>query len=144
MYQIATEIDIEAEPQAVWSIIMDFPAYPDWNPFIRRISGTPSAGSRLTVSIKPPNGRALTIRPVVMTCVENRELRWRGRLAVPGLFDGEHFLRLDSEAPGRVRFTHGERFTGVLIPFCRRFLEGAVRAGFVEMNQALKSRAEHR
>lgn len=144
MHQVVTDIDIEADPAAIWSILMEFPSYPDWNPYIRRIAGTPEEGGRITITVQPPKGRALTVRPLVLECTENRELRWQGRLPVPGLFDGEHFMRIDSPAPGRARFIHGERFTGVLIPFCRRFLEGPVRAGFIEMNQALKSRAEHR
>lgn len=143
MHQIVTDIEVDAQPVVVWSILIDFPSYPDWNPFIRRVSGKPDKGGRLTISVAPPNGRTMTFHPVVLECVENRELRWRGSLPVPGLFDGERFFRLDSLEPGRARFTHGERFTGVLVPLFKRFLDGSVRAGFIEMNQALKSRAEH-
>ncbi|MCR1341946.1 SRPBCC domain-containing protein, partial [Acidithiobacillus ferrooxidans] len=32
MYQIETGIEITASPEHVWSILMDFPAYPQWNP----------------------------------------------------------------------------------------------------------------
>ena len=32
MHQIVTEIDIAASPERVWSILMDFSAYPQWNP----------------------------------------------------------------------------------------------------------------
>ena len=32
MHQIVTQIDIAASPERVWSILMDFPAYPQWNP----------------------------------------------------------------------------------------------------------------
>lgn len=143
MHQIATNIEIETDPATIWSILMDFPSYTDWNPFIRKIAGTPSPGNRLVISIQVPASRAMTFRPVVVVCTENRELSWRGRLPLPGLFNGEHFFRIESPAPGRTRFTHGERFSGVLVAFLRRYLEGPVRAGFVEMNQALKSRAEH-
>lgn len=143
MHQIITDIQIQAQPVTIWSILTDFPSYPDWNPFIRRITGTPAPGSRLAVSVQPPNGRTLTFHPRVLECIENRVLRWQGRLLVAGLFDGEHFFRIDSTAPGQVRFTHGERFSGALIPLFRKLLDGRVRAGFVEMNQALKSRAEH-
>lgn len=143
MHQLITEILIGAQPVRIWTILTDFSSYPDWNPFIRRIAGSPVAGNRLTISIKPPSGRAMTFRPLVLACVENRELRWRGRLPVPGLLQGEHYFRVDSTTPGRARLTQGEHFSGVLIPFLRRFLDGPVRSGFIEMNQALKSRAEH-
>ena len=32
MHQIVTQIDIATSPEHVWSILMDFPAYPQWNP----------------------------------------------------------------------------------------------------------------
>ena len=32
MHQIVTQMDIAASPERVWSILMDFPAYPQWNP----------------------------------------------------------------------------------------------------------------
>jgi hypothetical protein len=37
--QIKTEIPIGAPASAVWSILMDFERYPEWNPFIKKISG---------------------------------------------------------------------------------------------------------
>ena len=143
MHQIVTDIEIEADPVTIWSILTDFASYPDWNPFIRRIEGVPEKGERLSVWVQPPNGRALTVHPRVLECVENRELRWRGELRVPGLFGGEHLFRIESLSSGRARFTHGERFYGMLVPLLRKSLDGRVRAGFIEMNQALKSKAEH-
>ena len=38
MHQIVTQMDIAASPERVWSILMDFPAYPQWNPFIRCVA----------------------------------------------------------------------------------------------------------
>lgn len=143
MHSIITDIEIRASPAGIWSILTDFPAYPRWNPFIRSIAGSLVASGRLTVSIQPPGGRARTFRPRVMTWVENRELRWRGRLLSPGLFDGEHFFRIEAKRPGLSRFVHGEQFSGLLVPLVRSRLESGTRAGFVAMNQALKSRAEH-
>ena len=69
------------------------------------------------------------------------ELRWIGRMLVPGLFDGEHYFRLSPSAAG-TQLLHGEVFRGILIPFFRKDLETKVRAGFEQMNRALKDRAE--
>ncbi len=35
MKSLKTSITIEAAPSVVWDILMDFEAYPDWNPFIK-------------------------------------------------------------------------------------------------------------
>lgn len=143
MYKLLTEIEIEASPARIWSILTDFEGYPDWNPFIRRVSGTPAAGARISVTVRPPGGRPISFRPVVLRCVDNRELSWRGRLPVPGLLAGERVFRIEPLAPGHSRFVHAEYFSGILAVALKWRFEGRVRAGFLEMNQALKSRAEH-
>lgn len=140
--QIETTVDIAAPPERVWAVLTDFARYPEWNPFIPRIDGRPEVGARLTVRIVPPGGRPMTFRPYVLTAEPGRELRWRGRLFVPGLFDGEHAFRLMALNRGGVRFRQEERFRGLLLPlFAGNGLE-RTRRGFEEMNAALKRRAE--
>jgi uncharacterized protein YndB with AHSA1/START domain len=92
MHEVRTEIEIEAAPERVWSILLDFPSHPDWNPFIRSINGVAKVGGRLTVSIQPQGGKSMTFRPTVLAIMPNRELRWLGRFLLPGIFDGEHAL----------------------------------------------------
>lgn len=41
---ISTEIDIAAPPSAVWSALTDYERYPDWNPFIIKVSGSKEGG----------------------------------------------------------------------------------------------------
>lgn len=142
MHELRTEIEIEATPVRVWSILLDFPSYPDWNPFVRSVKGTAKEGDRLTISIQPQGGKGMTFRPAVLTVIPNAELRWRGRFLLPGIFDGEHYFQLNQLAPRRVRFIQGEKFSGILVPFVKSSLEGGTKAGFIAMNQALKSRAE--
>lgn len=72
-----------------------------------------------------------------------RELRWLGRVLLPGIFDGEHSFRIEPAGEGRVRFVQAERFSGVLVPLFGKTLE-KTKAGFIAMNEALKERAEAR
>jgi len=37
--ELRSEIEIEAPTERVWGVLTDFAAYPEWNPFIRRVSG---------------------------------------------------------------------------------------------------------
>jgi hypothetical protein len=137
---IDTSIDIAASPSRVWSVLTDFAAYPEWNPFITRIAGVPVVGGRLVVTIQPPGRKAMMFRPVVLAATPEAELRWRGRLLMPGLFDGEHVFRLGSIATG-CRLDHSEVFTGLLAGLLGGTLP-ATRRGFMAMNEALKARAE--
>jgi uncharacterized protein YndB with AHSA1/START domain len=60
MKELHSEIEIDAPAERVWHLITDFASYPQWNPFIRTISGPPTPGERLEVRIEPPGGRGMT------------------------------------------------------------------------------------
>lgn len=75
MYEIRTEIEIAATPEQVWSILIDFVAYSQWNPFIRSITGIVKTGEKLTALIQPIGGKSMTFRPTVLVAVPNQELR---------------------------------------------------------------------
>ncbi len=141
MKELHTEIEIDAPAERVWRLLTDFASYPQWNPFIRNISGQPSPGERLEVRLEPPGGRAMTFKPKVLNAEPNRELRWLGHLLVPGLFDGEHSFTIQPLEGNRVRFVQREAFKGLLVPLFARSLETNTQRGFEEMNRALKERA---
>jgi len=80
--------------------------------------------------------------PTLLAVSPKREFRWKGKLVVPGLFDGEHYFKLETTPNGGVLLHQGETFTGLLVPLFRKSLDGATRQGFVAMNEALKREAE--
>ena len=140
MRLIDTNVEIAAPPLRVWDVLTDFARFPEWNPFIVRIEGRPEPGARLRVEIKPPGRSAMAFSPTVLAARAGKELRWRGRLLLPGVFDGEHAFEL-AERGDTCIFRQSERFTGLLVPL----LGGALAAtgrGFEAMNAALKKRVE--
>lgn len=137
--EIKTEIIIRSTPEKIWAILTDFEKYPDWNPFIRSITGTVEEGEKITVNIAPPKNKAMTFKPIILTKTENRELRWLGSVLFKGLFDGEHRFELTDNGDGTVRFVHSEQFRGI---FVWLFNTENTRNGFIQMNQKLKELAE--
>lgn len=141
MRTIETTIDIDAPAAAVWAALTDLDRYAEWNPFVLRASGEVAVGARLTVSIQPVGGRAMTFRPTVTAADPGRRFAWLGRLwGVPGLFDGAHRFELEARGDG-TRLTHAEDFRGALVPLLAGSLETGSRAGFEAMNTALARRA---
>jgi hypothetical protein len=138
---IRSEIAIEASPRRVWTVLTDFGSYPEWNPFIRVISGEVSAGARLLVRIAPPGGAAMTFRPAVTELREGSLLEWLGHLVVPGIIDGRHRFELRPTNDGMTSFVQSERFSGILTPLITQTLERTQR-GFQASNAALKVRSE--
>lgn len=141
MQRIERSITINASADRVWQILVDFERYPEWNPFVISASGEAQPGKRITVRIKPPGKRAMTFRPRVLVATPGRELRWLGRLLVPGLFDGEHSFTIEPLGPDRCRLVQAETFSGILVGLLGSTLR-ATAQGFEQMNEALKTRAE--
>jgi len=75
MDEIVTEIEINASPEAVWAVLTDFEAYPDWNPALE-IAGEAIEGNRLEVTMEYENTRPMTFRPKVLVADEPTEFRW--------------------------------------------------------------------
>lgn len=140
MRLIDTHLEIATPPLRVWNVLTDFARFREWNPFIVRIEGSPEPGARLRVEIKPPGKSAMTFTPTVLAARPGKELRWRGRALLPGIFDGEHAFELE-ERGGICVFRQSERFTGLLVPLLGGVL-AATERGFQAMNAALKKRAE--
>ncbi len=142
MKELHTEIEIQATEERVWQLLTDFDRFPEWNPFIRWAKGAAEMGTRLEVHIQPSGAKGMTFKPVILQSEPNRELRWMGRLVLPKLFDGEHIFTIEKLDSQRVRFIQREVFTGLLVPLLAKDLDTNTRRGFVEMNNALKVRAE--
>lgn len=123
---------------------MNFTDYGKWNPFITEISGSDVAGSLLKVKLQLPGRKAMVIRPKVCLYEHKRHFAWQGHMLFKGLFDGEHHFELEVLSENTCRFLHYEKFSGVLIPLFRRMLDKDTRAGFEQMNAALKHRAERK
>ena len=140
---LRTKIEITAPKEKVWDVLSDFPAYPDWNPFIKSISGELRTGARLDVRMQPPGGKGITLHPQVLSAIPGQELKWLGHLLVPRIFDGEHHFLIHEKSAETVTFVQEEVFKGILVPFTGKLLEGT-KQGFDDMNEALKKRAEAR
>lgn len=142
MKELISEIEIQASAERVWQLLTEFDKFPQWNPFIRRASGKIENGAKLNVFMQPSGSGGMTFKPTIIKLAPGRELRWLGHLFIPGLFDGEHIFIIEPLGPGRVRFIQREIFTGIFVPLLARKLDRDTKRGFLEMNAAMKMRAE--
>jgi len=142
MKELKTSIEINASPEEIWRILLEFENYPEWNPFIKGIEGTPEIGAKLKVKIHPPGQSEKTFKPILLNVEQNRELCWIGHLFFPGIFDAEHAFIIESVSESKIIFHHQEKFSGILVPVFWKSLYQHTRAGFIEMNQALKKKVE--
>jgi hypothetical protein len=140
--EVRSEIEINSYPESVWRILIDFGAYDQWNPFINKIIGAPTEGSKIDIYIETPSGKNRKYSPRITRVEEGRELRWFGKSSLPGFLNAEHIFIIKELQPERVRFIQRELFDGLLTRVFGKGVDTDIRQGFQDMNDALKKRAE--
>ena len=135
-------IEIDAPAETVWRVVADTTRYHEWNPTIRALEGELKEGGRIHVTIEAPGRKPITFKARVHRLDPGRELRWRGRWFVPGVFDGEHALTVEALEGGRARFRSHEAVTGLLLPLLGTAMRQS-QAGFELFCAAVKERAEN-
>ena len=95
--------------------------------------------------MRTESGKGATITIKLLTADPGRELRWKGQLWIPGLFDGEHVFEIKpisaNQGSERVLFVQSEKFSGLLLPILSRTIENT-QEEFDKMSVTLKQRAE--
>ena len=140
--EIKTEIVINASTEEIWDVLLNHKEYPEWNPFIKKISGSVVQGENLAVTIQTENNKPMDFTPIVLMNKENEEFRWKGKLIVNGVFDGEHYFTVEKIETNRVKFIQGENFSGILSGLFMLMIREDTEGGFKSMNMALKNRVE--
>lgn len=128
---------INASPEAIWSILIDAPRYPEWDPGMDRIEGRIASGEKIKVFTKA-TARAFPLK--VSEFEPGRGMIWSGGMPL-GLFKGERTFRLTPQGEGQTEFSMEEVFSGLLAPLIGRSIPDLTPA-FEQFAAGLKRRAE--
>lgn len=131
---------ISAPPQQVWDVLTDWPSFPSWNPFIRRAEGALAVGNRVRIVLRL-GPSLMRLRPTITRVEPPRRLRWRARLALPGLYDVERRFDLDARDGGTL-LTQSETPSGLVAPLLGPLLRAPIETGYHALESALKARVE--
>jgi hypothetical protein len=146
MPSINTNITISAPPSAVRKVFLDFPTYPEWNPFLTSMESsteTPERGTQLRVV-----GGGQVFKPKVIENTPER-FSWIGELFGSWFLSGNHIFEFEpfgevganGETEG-CKLVHKENFSGILAGLLLFLLGKKTEKGFKDMNVALKARVE--
>jgi uncharacterized protein YndB with AHSA1/START domain len=85
------EINIGADAQTVWSLLVDAQGYPQWNSTVTGIDGQIREGSRIKIHVP---GTKQTFTPKVSGVVPHQRMLWSNRIA--GVFKGVRSFKLSA------------------------------------------------
>ena len=86
------EAVIASPPEAVWSVLMDTAAYPEWNPVFVEVDGAFVEGGRVQNTVRDPSGKLLEMTATVTALTPERELRQKGGVPLVITFDHRWIL----------------------------------------------------
>lgn len=137
---ITTDVWIDRPPQDVWKVLAATADYPSWNPMISRLDGELREGNVIEIVVGTGTN-AMVIRPTLLAVHPDRELRWKGYVWSPGIFDGEHRFVLEARG-NRTHLVQSEQFTGLLAGKMTDSILQETAREMKAMNDALKNRVE--
>ena len=128
---------IEAEPETVWAILTDAPAYSEWDSGVQRVEGRIAPGEKIKVVSEANPGRAF---PVKVTAFEpGRAMTWSGGMPL-GLFKGVRTFSLVPDGT-TTRFTMREEYSGPMLGLSWRSMPD-LGPSFERFARGLQQRAE--
>ncbi|MCO4761298.1 MAG: SRPBCC domain-containing protein [Myxococcales bacterium] len=141
----APPVDIAAQPERVWDVLVDFDAYPDWNPFNRGLTCAGELGDSVVLDVAwAPYGD--TLKPTELTITERLTVWESGRCLAYGErygpFHETERRHLLTATPTGTRYETWEAWHGWLTPLVSRMYGRRILAGFIAGGHALRDRVE--
>jgi S-(hydroxymethyl)glutathione synthase len=139
---LETDIQINASPQTVWSVMDDLDRYPEWNALVPEFAGRTTVGEVLNGMIVLNEIPPFPLTPTLLRVVGARELRWITLKPDEIVTSGEHYFILKPTPDGGTHLLHHETFESNAIEMVWAAVEASTLPVYLRMNEALKARAE--
>jgi hypothetical protein len=109
--ECAVELNIQAKPERLWSLLTDAENFPTWNSTVTRIEGQIRDGQTLRIHVP---GATRTFTPKISNFAPNQHMTWTGGFAP--MFLGVRTFDLTPRNDGSTDFKMHERFSGLMLP----------------------------
>ncbi len=134
-----TSIQIDAPPEAVWTVLTDVERWPEWTASMQHVGFVEGAGLKRGAKVRIKQPRLPVTEWEVIEVEPNRFFTWQARTG--GMTSvGDH--RLSMTSPDRTTAELSIRQTGPLAPIIGLFTAGLVRRYVHLEADGLKCRSE--
>ena len=138
---IETSIAVHAATEDVWSVLVDFERYEEWNPLTPRVDGMPRAGEVVTLSVSLLGLRMTRLHRI--SRVESPHmLAWTIESRFGWWLRGERRQFLEVSADGGCIYRNEEEICGLGSLFVKLFLGRVLRRSLEAVGLGLKRRVE--
>lgn len=139
--RVEHRVGIQAPAEVIWEVLSDLTAWEQWCTLYPKASGDIRIGSVLDITLALPSQAPQQIRPTVLEWVPNEQLHWKLTI-LGGLVRNIRYFEIEALPGAGCIVTNGEIVGGLMGPSLGKRLARPIYRAFVEMNEALKTRAE--
>lgn len=137
MKSFSAGIDIDTDPDAVWTVLVDTGAWPEFDPYCERIEGRAALGETLTAFSTLAPGRAFPLK--VTTFERPKQMAWTGGMPL-GVLKNVRTHTISPRGAGS-RLDVNEVVSGPMLPMIARVLPDLTEP-FEAFCKGLKARVE--
>lgn len=132
---------LPAPRSEVFATLLQWDAYPEWNPYITRIEGQPRVGTRIQVLFSMGVGPRMPLACTVAEVDSSKtSLAWEYKAFIPWLYTARHVFALEDEKSGSCRITQTEHMKGLIACPLFGFFHKLLQRRFQAMHAALIER----
>ena len=150
MRAVGASIEIDADIETVWSVLVEVDHYPEWNPFTVSVATTFELGSPVEMQVALRGRRNKRGEPRTMHQVEyvtsfdaeRRRLSWGVNVGPAWFILADRWQQLTDLGDGRTRYETSDEFTGVGVTFMLLLMRKHVERGFGDVARGLKAHCE--
>ena len=139
--RVEHRVGIQAPAEVIWEVLSDLKSWEQWCVLYPKASGDIRIGSVLDITLALPGQAVQQIRPTVLEWVPNEQLHWKLTL-LGGLVRNLRYFEIETLANASCIVANGEIIAGLMGPSLGKRLARPIYRAFVDMNDALKIRAE--
>lgn len=143
MQTVTTEIEIQAPPEKVWSLITDIDKWHEWSPIVNASEGQAAVDSTVTITMmgKEAGKDGPKYKPRIIQLDEPNYFHWRAHMMAGFIFTNDKIIELTKTETG-TKVTHKETFKGMMAVLMKKQMDKGVPPMLNAMNDALKKMAE--
>lgn len=139
----SVRVEIAAPAVFVWEVLVDYPRYPEWNPYTVAAVTSLAVGTPIDLTLPNPDGSPGTFvnREYIRVVDPPRLLRYDTGTELPGIF-AVRDQWIEPLGPDRCGYHTTDTFTGEHAAWVMENSGPWVKAGFDAVARALRVRAE--
>ncbi len=136
-------VEIDAPQSLVWDVLVDYAAYPEWNPYTVRVDTELVVGADVVLHLPDPAkpGETFTTHEYMRVIDAPHHLQYDTGESIPGIF-AVRDQWVEDLGDGRSSYRTTDVFSGEYAQVAFDLQGAWVQAGFDSVAQALKVRAE--